>query len=298
MWDMDVRDFTFTVGDTVCAAWLYRPDGSGEHPVVVAAHGFTGTRELALDAYAERFAEAGFGVLLFDYRSFGASAGEPRQLLDIGNQLDDWREAIAAARALDWADPERVALFGSSFSGGHVVTLAAEDRRIAAIVAQCPFSDGLATLRATPVRHGLRMSGHALRDQLAALFGGSPHYVPAVADPGEPGMMTTPDAKAGMEALVPAQTTWRNQVAARIALRLPLYRPGRDAAKVACPALWCVTDHDTLCPAENTVRWARRAPRAEILRYPIGHFDIYTGEHFERAVTDQIAFLTRHLKKG
>lgn len=293
---MDVTDLTFTSADQACAAWLYRPDGDGPHPLVVMAHGFTGTRELRLDAYARRFAEAGIGVLLFDYRHFGASEGHPRQLLDVGRQLDDWRAAVARAREIEWADPARVALFGSSFSGGHVVAIAAEDSRIAAIIAQCPFSDGVATLRALGPRRALGITGHALLDQAKALLGRDPHYLPAVNDPGKPGVMTTPDARPGMESLVPSDTRWENRVAARIGLRVPFYRPGRKAARVRCPALFCVTDLDTLCPADTTVRWARRAPRAEIVRYPIGHFDIYLGEDFERAVTDQLEFLRRHLR--
>jgi dienelactone hydrolase len=293
---MVVDDVTFEVRAMKCAAWQYRPDGDGPHPIVVMAHGFTGTREMRLDASARRFAEAGLGVLLFDYRHFGASEGEPRQLLDISRQLEDWRAAIRHARAIDWADQARVALFGSSYSGGHVVTLPAEDARIAAIVAQCPFSDGIATLRRIRPQDAARLTAHGIWDQARALLGRSPHYVPAVAEPGRLGMMTTSDAKSGLEALVPQDTTWQNRVAARIALRVPLYRPGAKAKRVQCPALWCITDDDTLCPADNTDKWARRAPRGEVRHYPIGHFDIYVGEDFERAVADQVEFLRRHLR--
>ena len=143
---MQRTDVVFSSDGVECAAWLYRPDGEGPHPVVVMAHGFSATREQRLDAYADRFRTAGMGVLLFDYRHFGASAGEPRQLLDIGRQQADFRAAIAHARATDWIDPARVALFGSSFSGGHVLVVAARDPQIASVVAQCPFTDGLASL--------------------------------------------------------------------------------------------------------------------------------------------------------
>ena len=106
------------------------------------AHGLSAVRDQRLPAYAERFAAAGLGVLLFDYRHFGASGGEPRQLLDIGRQLADWRAAVAYARARF----DRVALFGSSFAGGHVLAVGT-DPGIAAVVSQCPMTDGfLATL--------------------------------------------------------------------------------------------------------------------------------------------------------
>ena len=111
-------DVKFPSGGVNCSAWLYRPDADGSLPLVVMAHGFAGTRDMRLDAYAERFAQAGIAALLFDYRHFGASEGEPRQLLDIGKQHEDYRAAIAYARRLGWVDADRIALFGSSFSGG------------------------------------------------------------------------------------------------------------------------------------------------------------------------------------
>jgi fermentation-respiration switch protein FrsA (DUF1100 family) len=279
-----------------CAAWLFRPDADGSLPLVVMAHGFSGTRELRLDAYAERFAaEAGVAALVFDYRHFGASAGEPRQLLEIRKQHQDYEAAIAYARGLGWVDPARVALFGTSFSGGHVLAVGARDSRIAAIISQCPFTDGLATLPALGVVNGLKATAAGLRDQLGAVLGRPPHYMPAVGDPGTFAAMTTPDSKPGFEALLPAETRWENRVAARIVLRLATYRPGRAAAQIGCPVLASVCDKDALAPAERTVKLISRAPRAEIKRYPVGHFDIYVGDAWERAVADQTDFLRRHL---
>ncbi len=292
---MGRSDVGFPSGGTECAAWLYRPDAEGSRPLVVMAHGFSATRELGLEPYAERFRAAGLGVLLFDYRHFGASGGEPRQLLDIAAQHADYHAAISWARRLDWVDAERVALFGSSFSGGHVVVVAAQDPRIAAVVAQCPFEDGIATARALFGVNLLKLTAAGIRDQVGALAGRPPHYIRAVGAPGTFAVMTTPDSQPGFQAIMPARTTWENRVAARIALRFATYRPGARARDVRCPILFCVCDTDRLAPAAATVRHAARAPRAEVRRYPIGHFDIYVGEWYERAVGDQTAFLTRHL---
>jgi dienelactone hydrolase len=293
---MERTDVTFSSAGVECAAWLYQPDGAGPHPIVVMAHGFSATREQRLDAYAERFRTAGMGVLLFDYRHFGASAGEPRQLLDIGRQQADFRAAIAHARATDWVDPARVALFGSSFSGGHVLVVAVRDARIAAVVAQCPFTDGLATLPTLGVRNVTLSTIAALRDQLGALAGRPPHYVPAVGPPGSFAMMTSPDAEPGFAALTPARTTWVNRVAARVALRIGLYRPGRVVPRLKCPVLFCVCDRDAITPAGPTLKYAATARRAEVRRYPVGHFEIYVGEPFEHAVADQVEFLRRTLR--
>ena len=95
-------------------------------------------------------------MLLFDCRHFGASGGEPRELLDIARQHADFRCALAYGRGLDWVDPERVWLFGGSFSGGHVLAVGADEGRVAAIVSQCPFMDGLATLPAFGLKTVMR----------------------------------------------------------------------------------------------------------------------------------------------
>jgi fermentation-respiration switch protein FrsA (DUF1100 family) len=291
-------DVTFASGGLDCASWLYRPDGEGPFPIVVMAHGFSATRELRLDAYAERFCAAGLAALVFDYRHFGASAGQPRQLLDIANQHEDYRAAVRYARSLPWVDPDRVALFGTSFSGGHVLAVAAQDPRIAALVAQCPFTDGLASLTKMGPANLVKATLAGLRDQLGAMTRRPVHYIPAVGPPGSFAVMTTPDAQPGFEALLPPATRWENRVAARVALRVAGYRPGRSAAKLACPALFCVCDGDTVAPAEATVKFARAARLGEIKRYPVGHFEIYLGEAWERAVADQIEFLSRHLVPG
>jgi fermentation-respiration switch protein FrsA (DUF1100 family) len=289
------KDIEFPSGGLRCAAWLYRPDADGPLPLVVMAHGFSGTREMRLDAYAERFADEGIAALAFDYRHFGASAGEPRQLLDIRKQHDDYEAAIAYARGLDWVDADRIALFGSSFSGGHVLALGARDHRLAAIVSQCPFTDGLASLPRLGAVNVVKGTAAGLRDQLRALAGRSPYYVPVTGKSGSFAVMTTPDSKSGIEAMVPAETRWENRVAARILTRIGFYRPGRQAARISCPVLVCACDGDALAPAERTAELVSKAPRAEIKRYPFGHFDIYVGTAFEEAVSDQAAFLSRHL---
>jgi pimeloyl-ACP methyl ester carboxylesterase len=263
--------------------------------MVVMAHGFSATRELRLDAYAERFTDAGLAALVFDYRHFGASPGEPRQLLDIRKEHQDYEAALTYVRGLDWVDGDRVALFGSSFSGGHVLAVGARDGRVAAIVSQCPFTDGLATLPKLGIANAVKGVAAGLRDQFRAWLSRAPYYMPAVGEPGTFAAMATADSKPGFEALLPPDTLWENRVAARILLRVGSYRPGRRAPFISCPLLVCVCDQDSLTPAERTVQLVAKAPRAEIKRFPIGHFEIYVGEWWERAVAAQTDFLGRHL---
>jgi dienelactone hydrolase len=293
--DVQRHDVTFESAGEQLAGWLYEPPGAGPHPILVMAHGFSCVRGQRLDAYADRFAAAGIGVLLFDYRYFGDSGGQPRQLLDIKAQLADWRRAVDYALGVAWADPTRLALFGSSFSGGHVVAIAAEDPRVAAVVSQAPFHDGIATVRTLGARNTARLGFHALIDLVGAAAGRGPHYIPAVAEPGGLAVMATHDAQDGFALITPTDSTWVNQVAARIGLHVGLYRPGRLAAKLDCPTLWCVADEDSLCPADTTVKLAQAAPRGEIRRYPTGHFSVYVGEVWEQVIGDQLDFLRRHL---
>jgi fermentation-respiration switch protein FrsA (DUF1100 family) len=270
------------------AAWLYRPDGA--EACVVMAHGLSAVRDMRLPAYAERFAAQGLAVLLFDYRGFGASGGEPRLVVDIGAQLDDWRTAIQCARRY-----KRVGLMGSSFAGGHVLELAAKEDGIAAAVAQCPMTDGLLASLMTPPKTIAKLSRAALQDQARALAGKPPKLIKAAGHPGELAVMSTPDTVPGMESITPPDSLWVNAIAARIGLKIPLYRPGRHAARIVCPLLICLCEKDALVSVKATEKVAQDAPQAELARYPIGHFDIYTGEWFERAVSRQAEFLARHL---
>ncbi len=259
------------------------------------AHGFSGVREQRLDAYAERFAAAGLAVLLFDYRHFGASSGDPRQLVDIRRQLADWRAAIDFARSLDDIDPERIALWGSSFSGGHVVHVAASDDRVAAVVSQAPFTDGLSTIRAGGAPAALRLTAAAIRDGLGALGGHAPFYIPAVGPPGSTAVMATPEAQPGFRAIDPPGSRWENRVAARVGLFVGAYRPYSKLSKLRCPVLVVVAEQDTTTPAAPAVRAAQRSPNTELIRYPIGHFAIYVEPQFDRTVADQTEFLVRNL---
>src|SRR5690349_21316196 len=136
---MQRRDLSFSAGSDSCAAWLYSPGGvGGSVPVVVMAHGLSGTRRDRLGPFAERFAEAGFAALVFDHRGFGDSGGEA-DLFDPAMQLEDWRSAIAFARSLPGVDAGRIATFGSSMGGGNALAAAAEDPDVAAAISQVPF---------------------------------------------------------------------------------------------------------------------------------------------------------------
>jgi dienelactone hydrolase len=297
---MTRSDVEFLSRNTRCAAWLYRPAGAtGLVPCIVMAHGFSAVREQRFDAFAERFAQAGLAVLLFDYRHFGASDGAPRQLLSIRRQLQDWAAAIACARDLPGIDPQRIALFGSSLSGGHVLTMAARDHAIAAAVAQVPTCDGLRNLLPLGLAQLTRLTLAGLYDAARALIGRSPFYIAAAGEPGTWSAMATPEALPWFNEVTPTNSTWVNRVCARIALFYGTYRPIAGVRKIRCPTLYCIGEQDLhLAPQHLAHEAAARTPKAEVRTYPCGHFGLYTGPLWERAVADQTDFLVRHLLRS
>lgn len=292
---MTRADITFTSGGLQCAAWLYLPDDSVDRaPCVVMAHGFGGTRADAVPRFAERFAAAGTAALVFDYRHFGDSAGEPRQLLDIRLQLEDWTAAIACARTRPEVDETRIGLWGSSFSGGHVVPTAVRDGHIQAVVSQAPFADGLKQIASFPLSLNLKMTAHGLRDQFRAMLGRPPHYVPVVGPPGSDAVLQSPDCDAGYRAIVGKDSRWRNECTPRVMLRVAGYRPFLLGPQLPCPWLVCIAERDDLTPPQTARELAARAG-AEVRSYDLAHFDIYLGEGFEQVVSDEVAFLVRNL---
>jgi pimeloyl-ACP methyl ester carboxylesterase len=250
---------------------------------------------MRLDAFAERFSAEGYACLVFDYRHFGASDGQPRQLLDIDHQLEDWRAAIAHARGHELARPDAIVLWGTSFGGGHVIASAAREQGIAAAIAQCPFTDGVASAAAMDLRTSLKVTVAAVRDVIGSLLGHAPVLIPAAGPPHSRALMTAPDAAPGYLGLVPSDAGFRNEVAARFGLQIVRYRPGREARRVTCPILFCICETDSVAPAGPTKRYAAEASRGEVRLYDAGHFDIYVGEAFEKVVADQITFLRRHV---
>lgn len=216
--------------------------------------------------------------------------------MDIKKQLEDWTAAISYAVARDDVDAGRIALWGASFGAGHVVTTAARDSRVAAIIAQSLFADGFFNARHAEVGHSARLLRAGLRDWWRARRDKLPCLIGIVGTPASPTIMQTTEARDGYRILVGDGDPIANAVAARIVLHVPFYRPVRSARRVTCPALIVVGDADVVTYPKPALRVARRAPRAELIRYPIRHFDIYHGEWFEQAVRDEIEFLRRHLR--
>jgi pimeloyl-ACP methyl ester carboxylesterase len=289
------RKMEFNVAGTQVVGYTYRPGApSGQLPAIVMAHGFSGTQQGSLARTARDFADAGFLVLTFDYRNFGESDGAPRQVINIARQLADWAAAVAVVRGLDNVDPGRVALWGSSLSGAHVVYVAVKDPRIAAIVAQVPFNGFPAKVERRSVPESLALLWLALKDRARAWLGLPPLYVPVVGRPGERAVITTDRAETIIASLQGSH--WENRVAPRVILDMVLgYRPGTVAHRVTVPLLVCAAELDVHTPPDLARLIAERAPRGEVLRYSCTHFDFYDDPIRGNIVADQIEFLKKVL---
>jgi uncharacterized protein len=284
---MDRQDLLFPSGSDSCAAWLYPAAGGADPaPIIVMAHGLSGTRRDRLGPFAERFAAGGIAALVFDYRGFGDSTGEP-DLFDPARQLDDWRAAIAFARSLPGVDAGRVATFGSSLGGGNALAAAAGDLRVAAAVSQVPFLDRDSQT--------YRSSAEVTTRMLAVAADGG--YLRAVGKPQEAAFIRAPGAEAGWRHVVATgeDSRWRNRVSAGWLLGPP-YNPIRHAATLHCPWLVCVAGSDQVAKPGPAIDAARRAPQGELRVYPgVDHFDIYDGPQHEAVAADELEFLQRHL---
>ncbi len=284
----------------MCAAWHYRGDNAA---VVVMAGGFAVPKEPGTDRFAAVFHAAGFSVLAFDYRRIGESGGEPRQVVRTNDQLADWDAALEFAAGLPGVDRTKVAAWAFSLSGGHVLAVAARHPGLGAVIAQTPVADGRAATR-NAARHQtksalLRFTDIALLDAIGSVFGRPPRLIPLAGPRGTVAVLTTPDALDGDRALLALDgpDAWPQVVAARSALRVGSYRPGRLARRIECPLLVVACEADQSAIAAPAVKVAERARQAELVVLPGGHYAPFLEAH-DDAVAAELAFLRKHLVEG
>lgn len=295
------RDIEFDAEGVVLRGWFYGAEGaSGRAPTVVMAHGFSAVKEMYLDSYAEVFAAAGINALVFDNRNFGASDGEPRQEIDPWAQVRDYRHAITYASTLDEVDPTRIGIWGSSYSGGHVLVVAAIDRRVKAVVSQVPLVSGSGNIRdlvRADFRAGYREMFDA--DRAARFAGDPPAMVPVVdEDPLAPSALPTPDSWTWFTETAKLRApSWRNEVTLRTVEMLGEYEPGSYLPRISpTPLLMIVAQGDHLAQAPLAIdayETAREPKRLVIL--PGGHFDAYVDEGFALASTPARDWFVEHL---
>jgi pimeloyl-ACP methyl ester carboxylesterase len=259
------------------------------------AHGLAAVKAGGLAPFAARFSREGFTAIAFDYRHWGGSSGQPRDVTSVPRQREDYRTVIDWAVADSGIDETQIFVWGTSFSGLHAVELAATDGRLRGAIVQNPLVDGFAGMRMARPTRALRLFGVGLLDRLGGLVGRPPRYIPAAVAPGEFGVVANAAAFAGLEIIRPRDgTEWHNRVAARSVLGVATHRPVRKAADIRCPLLAIVAEHDTIAPVGPALRLAERAPKGELFLSRGGHYGGYKGgEDHQRVVDVEVEFLHR-----
>jgi fermentation-respiration switch protein FrsA (DUF1100 family) len=278
------QDIEFDAEGVMLRGWLYLPDGAaGPLPTVVMAHGFSAVKEMYLDSFAEVFAEAGLAVVVFDNRNFGASDGEPRQEIDPWAQVRDYRHAITWAQTRPEVDAGRIGVWGSSYSGGHVLVLGAVDKRIKCVACQVPLVSGFQNIHRLVRQDFIAGNRAAFEEDRANRYAGkAPAMVPVVdPDPMAVSALPTPDSWTWFSETGRTRApAWRNEVTLRTVELLMEYEPGAQIERISpTPLLMVVAAGDHLTPADLALDAYRRAlePKRLVLLGG-GHFDAYTDD--------------------
>ncbi|MEY4765760.1 MAG: hypothetical protein RI907_2433 [Pseudomonadota bacterium] len=292
--------FSFACPQQVqCAGEIWLPEAQADGrkpPVVIMAHGFGATIEFGLKPFAERFTQAGMAVVLFDYRGFGVSGGQPRQVVDGEEHVKDWVAAIDAVAKHPEVDGQRLAIWGSSYSGGHVLKAAAQrPQAVKAVSSQVPFVNGLSSSLLFPLKYQPVAGFQALRDMVRGASA-EPLYVPTVAKEGFAALIC-PECWDGYLKLVPkGHEAQLNRVAARVFMSLPFYNPGDAAKDIAAPVLMIAATNDGLIPIQKVREVAATLKHGTFIELKDAHhFSPYTGPVFEQVVAKQTAFFQAKL---
>lgn len=278
----------------VLSADYYRPSKVRKPPVILMAHGFAAERKFGLPEYAEALSSAGYAVILFDYRGFGGSTGKPRELVSPAHHVADWKSVLTWTKKRKDLDLQNIVLWGISLGGGHVITLAAREKGIKAIIALVPYVDGLTSSVSYPKYLLPSAMALAAQDLAGSKVGLEPIRIPVVAESGIR-CLTGEDSYAGFMSMVPKGSSWVGLVPARILLTINQYRPTKEAAKIQCPALIIGAEKDSLTPVRITRKAASKIKRVEYLQWPIGHFELMHGRWFKESIKMQLAFLKKYI---
>jgi fermentation-respiration switch protein FrsA (DUF1100 family) len=284
-------------GAVTLRAWLFVPEGPGPFPAISMAHGYAGSREHGLEPYAKRFVEAGFVVLLHDHRNFGASEGVPRGDVNPWQQIADWRRALSFLEARPEVDADRIGIWGTSYAGGHVLVLAATDRRIKAVVSQVPTVNGYEQgLRRIAPDAVAALENVFVEDDRAQARGEPPRTMKVVSsDMSEPAAYRSPDAVAFYLQPLP-DGAWENVVTFRSNRAARQYEPGVWVSRISpTPLLMLVATHDNLTVTSLELEAYEQALQPKKLTIiPGGHFDPYTTQ-FESSSSAARDWFVAHL---
>ena len=291
MYAYTVEPLYIESGSDVIAADVYRPKQIESRAVIIMAHGFAALRQFKLIHFAQRFAQAGYAVVLFDYRYWGGSTGQPRELISLSRQLDDWRAVIGAVTTQKQLSHKKVILWGTSLSGGYVLNLAEETKSVCAAIAQVPYVDGAASAKIYPIQHLAKALKLSSQDYMGSKVGLKPVSLPVV-HPYDLCCIPTKQSFNGFMSIVHPDYFWSGEVPARVLFKLLRYRPIQSVRQINIPILMIAAQQDSFIPIEASREAATNmAPFVEYHEWKMNHFDIYHGQWLEKSILTQLEFL-------
>lgn len=298
------HDIEFDAEGAVLRGWFYEARGVAERAAcVVMAHGWTSTKEMYLDRFAEVFTEAGLAVLVFDNRGWGESGtapGKPRHEIDPWEQIRDYQHAITYAQNRTEVDPDRIAVWGTSFSAAHAFVVSAIDRRVKAVCGQAPFISGRATY-ANLARVDNLVAGPEIftADRRARARGEAPAVIPVIGtDPGRLVGLPTPDSyEFFTRARAEFDPTWPNEVTLRSVDNYYGYEPATYLPNITPTPLLMIVGRDDGLTGGNlaAAAYGTAAEPKKIVFLPGDHFAAYTGEGFTTASAAARDWFLEHL---
>jgi fermentation-respiration switch protein FrsA (DUF1100 family) len=292
------RDVEFDGDGVTLRGWLYLPASADRPaPVVVLAAGFACVKEMHLDRYAEVFAQAGLAALVFDFRNLGASGGEPRQELDPWRQIEDYRHAITYASTLPELDAGRIGIWGSSYSGGHALVVAATDRRVRCVAVQVPTISGhWSGLRRVPMNEVEKLTEAFGADRVRRMRGETPAMRLIVGDAAEYPIYPSPEVRDWFLESAKNAPAWRNEVTLRSMELARAYEPGGYVPYISpTPLLMVVALKDfTSCTDLQLAAYQQALEPKKLVTLAGGHFAPY-GTEFERASQAARDWFLQHL---
>ncbi len=284
-------------GETL-RGWLFRPSGAeGKTPLIVLGGGFAAVKEMGMADFAERFADAGFAAIAFDFRNLGTSDGSPRQELDPWKQIEDLRHAITYAQTLSSVDADRIGLWGTSYSGGHSLVVGATDRRVKCVAVQMPTISGhWSGFRRVPMDQIGAVTAALAADRIKRMQGEAPTMRPIVGDADDHPIYQSREVRTWFDRLAPDAPSWRNEVTLRTLEYARGYEPGAYIEFISpTPLLMVVGREDSLtCYDLQLEAYNRALEPKKLVLLDGGHFTCY-DEEFEPAVSAAVDWFTTHL---
>jgi len=277
-----------------CEAELRVPTARNA-PVVVLAPGFGAERGFGTKGIILALVNAGIATFAFDYRGFGGSAAirnEQRQLIDPRCQLEDWHAALRYVSSLHEVDGQRIGLWGSSFAGGHVISIAGSDWsksfQLRAVVAQVPHCDSRTVLKNAGIKQSLGFAGNILKGAMLSMFG-IHHTVPMIAEVGDPrfAVLRHPGWYEGYMRLLAPSSQWKNATPWKSLSKVASYSPIDVAHEISVPVLIVYGLKDPGVPVDDILRTAKVIRGVELFSFAGDHFDAYDGGGHHAAIVER-----------